>query len=89
MCQRQEKKRDVPGGSAQKRDRAAVDVTRRLRGHDVLAPQPQRMIYLAQISKVVLNCVIILRMVGGDVVYEKEIRSTLGNNPDTSKALRL
>ncbi len=42
-----------------------------------------------QISKVVLNCVIILRMVGGDVVYEKEIRSTLGNNPDTSKALRL
>ncbi|KAG2439109.1 hypothetical protein HYH02_006631 [Chlamydomonas schloesseri] len=43
----------------------------------------------ATISKVVLNCVIILRMVGSDVVYEKEIRTTLGNNPDTSKALRL
>ncbi|KXZ46310.1 hypothetical protein GPECTOR_45g180 [Gonium pectorale] len=43
----------------------------------------------ATISKVVLNCVIILRMVNHDVAYEKEIRCALGNNPDTSKALRL
>ncbi|GLC51816.1 hypothetical protein PLESTB_000551500 [Pleodorina starrii] len=43
----------------------------------------------ATISKVVLNCVTILRMVNHDLVYEKEIRNALGNNPDTSKALRL
>ncbi len=42
-----------------------------------------------QISKVVVNCVIILRMVSSQLVYEKEIRAALGNNPDTSKALRL
>ncbi|GLI70701.1 hypothetical protein VaNZ11_015642 [Volvox africanus] len=43
----------------------------------------------ATISKVVMNCVTILRMVNHDLVYEKEIRNALGNNPDTSKALRL
>ncbi|KAG2488365.1 hypothetical protein HYH03_013055 [Edaphochlamys debaryana] len=43
----------------------------------------------ATISKVVLNCCIILGMVDHDVVFEKEIRTALGNNPDTSKALRL
>lgn len=43
----------------------------------------------SQISKVVINCVIIIRMVAEQLIYEKEIRIALGNNPDTSKALRL
>lgn len=42
-----------------------------------------------QISKVQTSCVHIMRMVGAKEIFEKEIRSALGNNPDTSKALRL
>lgn len=30
-----------------------------------------------------------MKMVGTKTIYEKQIRATLGNNPDTSKALRL
>lgn len=42
-----------------------------------------------QISKVQQCAIAIMKMVGTKTVYERQIRETLGNNPDTSKALRL
>ena len=44
----------------------------------------------SQIGKVIRNCKEILRMMQatGDI-KENVVRDTLGNNPDTSKALRL
>ena len=30
-----------------------------------------------------------MKMVGTKTIYERQIREELGNNPDTSKALRL
>lgn len=43
-----------------------------------------------QITNVVRNAGAILLMIGrSPCVYEKQLRATFGNNPDTSKALRL
>ncbi|EFJ49650.1 hypothetical protein VOLCADRAFT_117105 [Volvox carteri f. nagariensis] len=44
----------------------------------------------SKISNVIRNAGAILLMIGhSPMVYEKQLRATFGNNPDTSKALRL
>ncbi|GFH30384.1 predicted protein [Haematococcus lacustris] len=58
-------------------------------GGGLLPPKPRKPRDPATISKVQQCAVSIMRMVGTRTIYERQIRETLGNNPDTSKALRL
>ncbi len=50
---------------------------------------PSRSCPVPQITNVVRNAGAILLMIGHSTMYEKQLRATFGNNPDTSKALRL
>uniref|UniRef100_A0A7S0S294 HTH three-helical bundle domain-containing protein n=1 Tax=Chlamydomonas leiostraca TaxID=1034604 RepID=A0A7S0S294_9CHLO len=61
-------------------------------GHSSVPPQlprPRRARDPATISKVQQCAIQIMRMIGTRLMYERQIREALGNNPDTSKALRL
>ncbi|KAJ9524422.1 hypothetical protein QJQ45_019398 [Haematococcus lacustris] len=60
-----------------------------LEGGSLLPPKPRKPRDPAMISKVQQCAGAIMRMVGTRTIYERQIRETLGNNPDTSKALRL